>query len=49
MMLNERLRIVDQYVRRNSAEPQESAFHTLEPVRLAFSERYADVQATRVA
>jgi hypothetical protein len=48
MMLDERLSIVDQYFRRNPAKPQECAFHPLEPVCLAFSERGARMQAARV-
>lgn len=45
MMLDERLGIVDQHLRRNAAKPQEGAFHLLEPVCIALPERPIEMNA----
>lgn len=48
MVIDERFRIIDQYFCCHSAEPQENAFHPLEPICLALSQRYRRVQTTRI-
>jgi hypothetical protein len=37
-MLNKRLRIIQQNLTTNAAEPKKRAFHALEPVGLSFSQ-----------
>jgi hypothetical protein len=48
-MLDQRLGIVEQHFGRNPAKAPKGAFHTLEPVRLAFPQRGTDMQPARVA
>lgn len=48
VMVDQRLRIVEQHFRWNPAEAKESSFHPLEPVRLALPKRGTDMQPTRV-
>ena len=49
MVFDQCLRIIDQNFRRHAPEPQESAFHPFEPVRLALPLRGSDMHPARIA
>lgn len=49
MVLDQRLRVIDQDFHRNPAEPQECAFHPFEPVGLALPLRGPDMHPARIA